>query len=235
MSHPKLTGTQSLVLFILMAESSEVRNPDLAKLGPELKKSDREKLNALGLIESTVRSRTYHHILTDKGWAWCAAELESEPPERATPQLRAFYAVANGLGRYLKSEDLRLHEVFGRPRGAEKPETRTAADPPVESDTASAGVATAPGAAHPVEAQIVGAYNKARPRPGAFVGVAALRAALPGVARIAFDAAIIELQTRPGVSLIRQEDQALLTDTDREAAVVVGTQPCHLFAIEEGW
>ena len=70
-------------------------------------------------------------------------------------------------------------------------------------------------------------------RRGALVDVGALRSALPDVSRTEFDAAILTLQDRPGISLIPQDDRARLRDADRTAAVVVGTQPCHLFAIEE--
>ena len=81
--------------------------------------------------------------------------------------------------------------------------------------------------------QIAAAYRARAATAGDFVLVTDLRADLPGMSDEVFDATMVEFQRAPGVSLIPQEDQALLTPADRAAAVTVGTQPCHLFAIEE--
>ena len=50
----ELNGTMQAVLLVLMAEARPVRNPELAILGPELRKQDRDDLVRDGLIEVTT-------------------------------------------------------------------------------------------------------------------------------------------------------------------------------------
>ncbi|EON33145.1 hypothetical protein GTC6_08999 [Gordonia terrae C-6] len=222
MDHAQLTPIQSAALFVLLAESRELSNPELKEFGPALDKQARDHLNALGLVDSRIGARrAWFHTLTDRGWAWCAAELVSEPPKRSTAPTKAMYSVLAGLARYLDDEDLRLHEVFGRPRRANHEETVTR----IASEPVSLTV-------DPRD-QIAAAYHARAAAAGDFVLVTDLRADLPGISDEIFDTTMVEFQREPGVSLIPQEDQALLTPADRAAAVVVGTQPCHLFAIEE--
>ncbi|MGC4933573.1 MarR family transcriptional regulator [Gordonia sp. DT30] len=222
MDHPKLTPSQSAVLFVLMAESRALSTPQLRALGPNLDKPGRELLARHGLIESVKGARgALFHSLTDRGWAWCATELPDGPPARSQPPIRAMYAVLAGLGRYLDAEDLRLHEVFGRPRPED---TSTHATPAPATDDRPAT---------DLRGIIVETYYRLAPVRGALVDVARLRTAITGHSRAAFDAAIVELEQQRGVSLIPQDDRARLTAGDHAAAVMVGTQPCHLFAIEE--
>lgn len=226
MTHPKLTGTQSAVMFVLMAQAQEVRNPDLV---PALDKSGRDKLNQLGLIDSVKANRAFVHSLTDSGWAWCTEELESGPPERATPQLKAMYTVLAGIGRYLRASDHRLHEIFSPATttpSVERPVT------PISTGMAN-GAGTAIGSVPPTSARIRETYRSLAAYPGGWVGLAELRSATADVDHDLLDAALVLLQREPGVSLIPQENQKILTDSDRHAAVVVGTQRCHLLAIEE--
>ncbi len=219
MDHPKLTPSQSAVLFVLMSESTEVSTPRLRELGPNLDKPARQKLTEHGLIESRKGDRNaLYHSLTDRGWAWCADELRAGPPDRSLPPIRALYAVLNAIGRHLDAEDLRLYEVFGRPRPVVE------APPSASPNAANIG---------DIGDRIITTYNSLTHHRGALIDVAALRSALPDVGHSEFDAAILVLQDRPGVSLIPQDDRARLSETDRAAAVVVGAQPCHLFAVEE--
>ena len=61
MTPTDLTGTERAVLIVLMAESRPVANPELAALGPALYKPGRDKLNALGLLESERRGSWMHY------------------------------------------------------------------------------------------------------------------------------------------------------------------------------
>ncbi|MYR08791.1 MarR family transcriptional regulator [Gordonia sp. SID5947] len=204
-----------------MSQARDVPNPELRALAPELTRQSRQKLNDLGLIESAKGARnSYVHSLTDRGWAWCARELDQPPPKGAQPPIRALYAVMAGIGRHLAADDLRLHEVF-RPASADPaPETATADTAPVA-------------AGDDIEGRIRDVYTHTAGGPGAWVPLTALRLRLSDVATAELDDALVRLQRRPGVSLIPQEDQLLLTDADRSAAVRVGSQLCHLFAIED--
>ncbi len=79
-----LTGTERAVLLVLMAESRPLPNPDLINLGPKLDKPSRDKLNELGLIESTREGARFVHELTDKGWRLCRDIVSADPPPRST-------------------------------------------------------------------------------------------------------------------------------------------------------
>ncbi|MDI9893552.1 hypothetical protein QM797_02335 [Rhodococcus sp. IEGM 1381] len=83
-----------------------------------------------------------------------------------------------------------------------------------------------------IEKRIRAAYEALASRPGAWVGLRLLREALSDVGRESLDTALVELQQHEGVSLIPEENQKTLTDEDRLAAVLVGTQLTHLLAIE---
>ena len=83
-----------------------------------------------------------------------------------------------------------------------------------------------------VEQQLRVAYARLAGRPGGWVGLARLREAVPGVARDDIDAALVSLYQQPGVSLIPEENQKVLTEADRAAAVRIGDQNKHLIAIE---
>ncbi|MBE7159684.1 MAG: MarR family transcriptional regulator [Williamsia herbipolensis] len=214
MTHPRLTGTQSSVLFVLMARAEEVRNPDLNRFGPELKKPDREKLVSAGLIEVGREGRAMTVGLTDAGWAWCAEELGQDPPERATPQLKALYTVLAGVGRHLTSTDRRIYEMFA-------------------ADHSSPGVPSvvASGPATCVTDRIREAYHRRAAHPASWVSLTDLRAELDDVSRSDFDDAVRTLERESGVGVIPQEDQGRLTPVDRDSAVLIGTQRCHLLSI----
>jgi hypothetical protein len=171
-----LTGTERSVLLVLMARCGPVANPELARLGPALDKPGRDKLNRLGLIESERTGNRYVHELTDRGWRMCRDLVDADPPPRASGPAKALHTVLGGLGRYLAAADLSLAEVFG------------AVAPPPPS----------------VEEQIRACYRELADRPGGWVPLARLRAALDAP-RDAVDAALRALHRSPGVSVVPQE------------------------------
>ena len=201
-----LTGTERAVLLVLMAESRPVPNPELVALGPKLDKPGRDKLNNLGLIESDRSGGRFVHELTDRGWRLCREILAAGPPPRSTGPAKTLYTVLGRLDRYLRRADLSLADVFG-------------------SD-ATCRAATA------VEDRIRDAYASLTPRPGGWVGLTRLRTELTDTSRAEVDAALHTLYRAPGVSLIPEENQKVLTAADRDAAVVIGEQNKHLIAIE---
>lgn len=87
------------------------------------------------------------------------------------------------------------------------------------------------GAEQTTEDRIRSAYDRLAPRPGGWVSLTRLRAELDD-SRADVDTALVTLHRVPGVSVIPQEDQKVLTDEDRAAAVVIGDRPKHLIAIE---
>ena len=211
MTPTDLTGTERAVLIVLMAESRPVANPELAALGPALDKPGRDKLNALGLIESERIKGRYVHELTDRGWALCRDIVAAGPPPRSTGPAKTLYTVLGALGRYLQRSEVSLAELFW-PAEAETFEDET------------------PGR-ETLEDRVRAAYARLAPRPGGWVRLAELRAAL-GDARGDVDTALTALSRAPGVSVIPEEDQKKLTPDDRAAAVMIGDRPKHLIAIE---
>ncbi|WP_425004099.1 hypothetical protein [Mycolicibacterium sp. S3B2] len=204
-----LTGTERAVLIVLMAESRPVANPELAALGPALDKPGRDKLNALGLIESERVKGRYVHELTDRGWALCRDIVAAGPPPRSTGPAKTLYTVLGALGRYLQRSEVSLAELFWP---AETSEAETSQDRTLED-------------------RVRVAYARLTPRPGGWVRLAELRAALDDV-RGDVDTALTALSRAPGVSVIPEEDQKKLTPDDRAAAVIIGDRPKHLIAIE---
>jgi hypothetical protein len=201
-----LTGTERAVLLALMAESRPLPNPDLINLGPKLDKPGRDKLNDLGLIESTRESGRFVHELTDKGWRLCREIVSAGPPPRSTGPAKTLYTVLRALDRYLSTADLSLADVFGHSDGMQ--------------GTAS------------IEDRIRLIYADLAPRPGGWVSLTRLRAELSDADRGEVDSALQTLYRAPGVSLIPEENQKVLTAGDRDAAVLIGDQSKHLIAIE---
>lgn len=201
-----LTGTERAVLLVLMAKSGPVPNPDLLALGPKLDKPGREKLNDLGLIESFTENRRIVHELTDKGWHLCRDIVAAGPPPRSTGPAKTLYTVLGALGRYLTGADLSLADVFGY---TDDVQTTTSLDDRIRE-----------------------AYSGLAPRPGGWVSLTSLRATLTDTDRADVDDALRALSRTPGVSLIPEENQKVLTAGDRDAAIIIGPEPKHLIAIE---
>jgi hypothetical protein len=198
-----LTGTERAVLLVLMAESRPLPNPDLVALGPKLDKPSRDKLNNLGLIDSYRDSNRFVHELTDKGWHLCRDIVAAAPPPRSTGPAKTLYTVLNSLSRYLTSADLSLADVFGHTDDA----------PPLDD-------------------RIRRAYTDLSPRSGGWVSLTRLRAVLADTDRADVDDALRTLARTPGVSLIPEENQKVLTAADRDAAITIGPENKHLIAIE---
>jgi len=199
----QLTGTERAVLLVLMAEARPVPNPELARLGPTLDKAGRDNLNELGLVDSERLGNRYVHELTDRGWRMCRDLLDAPPPPRAAGATRALHTVLAGLARHLAAGDLSLADVFG----------------------------TSAPRADSAEDRIRSAYRDLAARPGGWVPLARLRAAVD-LPRDDVDAALRALHRTPGVSVIPEENQKTLTAEDRAAAVLIGDRPKHLIAIE---
>jgi hypothetical protein len=198
-----LKGTERAVLLVLMAESRPLPNPELINLGPKLDKPSRDKLNDLGLIESYTENRRFVHELTDKGWHLCRDIVAAGPPPKSTGPAKTLYTVLGSLSRYLTSADLSLADVFGH------------------TDTAAT-----------TENRIRDAYTQLTSRPGGWVSLTRLRAALTDTGRSDVDEALRALSRTPGISLIPEENQKVLTAEDRDAAIMIGPEHKHLIAIE---
>ena len=126
------------------------------------------------------------------------------------------YTVLAGLARYLDRTDQSLADLFW---------------------PAGLGAGAKPSAVQParygqVEESVRTAYLRLARRPGGWVGLARLRTELSNVPRPALDAALVRMFRQPGISLIPEENQKVLTPADRDAAVEIGDEDKHLIAIE---
>ncbi|OZG29963.1 hypothetical protein BH683_006120 [Williamsia sp. 1138] len=219
MTTSDLTGTEMIVLLVLMAEARGLTNAEIKERGPELRATpSRKKLNELGLIESDTSARPHRHALSDRGWARCNELLGTQPPAGTTPQGKALFTVLAGLGRHLHTSDLRLADVFAPPQDP------VVVDEPVPDAAAQLEPA--------VDIRIVEAYRSLAAKPGAWVSLRRLRPALGDIERDVLDDALRSLYTRPGITLIPEENQKSLTPEDRAAAVSIGGQNKHLIYVE---
>jgi hypothetical protein len=204
----ELTGTEQAVLLVLMAEARPVRNPEMATLGPELKKRDRDRLVQRGLLEVTTENRAMVLELTDRGWATCAAIIGTATPDRPSGQGKALYTVLRALRRYLDRDDLAPSDVF------------FALDDAGDGD-------------EDVESRVRAAYVRLAAHDGGWVDLVRLRDELSDVSRHDLDTALTRMYRVPGVSLVPEENQKTLTAEDQAAAISIGDQAKHLIAIEK--
>lgn len=211
----ELSGVEQAVLLVLMAENRPVPNPELEKLGPALKKSYRDRLRDKKLIDVTPGVPMKLELIDD-GWELCRQLIGTEPPAGVRGQNKALYTLMKALHRYFDREELELSEVFN-----------TRADDPGKAVTPTPAPADTD-----LQTRVRSAYRKLADEPGSLVGLARVRAELADVPRRDLDAALVKLNRERGVSLLPQEDQKLLTDDDRAAALRIGVKDNHLIAIE---
>ncbi|MDZ4268087.1 MAG: hypothetical protein U1D00_20750, partial [Mycobacterium sp.] len=158
----------------------------------------------LGLIESERVGTRFVHELTDRGWRLCGEIIAAGPPPRSTGPAKTLYTVLGALGRHLQRSELSLADMFW----------------PVTDNPAQT-----------VEERVRAAYARLVTRSGGWVSLTRLRAELDDP-RDDVDAALRALYRTPGVSLIPEENQKVLTADDRAAAVVIGDGAKHLIAID---
>jgi hypothetical protein len=217
------------ILLTLMAEAREVSNPELEMLvGTSLTGKSRTKLNSAGLVSSHKVGRSYVHELTEKGWRWCAEELTSEYRPRGSTIGRALYTLLTGLHRYLARSDLRLADVFG-PGDPQAP----AGPPPLAPASTAPAPVEAPVRVLHLEESIRAAYRKLAREPRDWVLLTQLRPLLGDAPRGPVDEALRQLSRSGRANLVPQANQKTLTDADREAAVRIGNEDCHLISIED--
>jgi hypothetical protein len=207
-----------------MAEADALTNKEIKERGPELRADSRRKLNSLGLIDSDTTKVPHRHALSDRGWAEANDLLGTQPPAGTSPQGRALFTVLAGLGRHFERKDLRLADVFGpvtEPVGTVEESVQTTPIPSMSNDVQIN-----------IEARVIEAYRALAAKPGAWVSLRRLRPALSEIDRPDLDAALISLYTRPGITLIPEENQKSLTPDDRAAAVSIGGQNKHLIYVE---
>ncbi|RBQ17196.1 hypothetical protein DP939_26900 [Spongiactinospora rosea] len=170
----------------------------------------RTRMNEFGLVESEKRGQTFHHTLTDKGWARCAAELDGSAPPRQGPLGRVLYGVLGVIKGYLDVRDTSLAEFVVIARGESAPE-------PASADLTQS---------------IRDAYWRLAREPQDWVLLTELRPLLGDAPRDQVDEALRLLGQVSGVHFTPEADQKTLSEDDRRAAVFIGGESKHLLAIE---
>jgi hypothetical protein len=204
----RLGHKQTAAMFTLMVLGRKVPNQELAEVaGFTLTGAERTGLNKLGYVDSdrTGPRRSYVHLLSDSGWAWCEKELTAgRPPSQRgqSPLATALYVILGGLGEYLQRENKRLFHVF------------------------------APPDATPLAERIRIAYRELVKEPRGWVGLGDLRSKLGGTDAAEVDAALKELSGTGEVHLVPEENRKALSAADRAAAVRIGGEDAHLISIE---
>ncbi|WP_405086546.1 hypothetical protein [Microbispora sp. NBC_01389] len=243
MSDKPLSQRETAILLLLMAEAREFTNPELEEqYGFEIKKPERERLQQLGFIAVGKRGRSFTHKLTKDGLGK-ADELFSEGiPMSIVLAARVLEAVVramvSGLNRHMQRNGSRVADIFGRePAGA----ASTEQTPSTSVGRAYAGTVT-PATPAPavnasadslddVETRIRKAYAQLADKPNAWVSLTRLRPLLGDATRDKVDAALRQMIAQPDVRIVPWENQKTLTQSDRDAAVIIGDQPKHRILI----
>ncbi|SDI31375.1 hypothetical protein SAMN05192558_10792 [Actinokineospora alba] len=207
----RLGHKQTAVMFILMARAREVSNTELRDtVGFTLDGADRRDLNGRHLVDSTKQKPTNHfvHRLTDKGLAWCQAEMEHDEPAPPRPRSSlaiALYAMLGALEQYRRREGLRIEEIF----------------------TADVELTEAE-----IVERIHSAYRKLARAPRAWVSLTELRSMLVHARRPDVDAVLKELDRSGKAHLVPESNRKVLTEADHAAAIRIGGEDNHLISIE---
>ena len=196
-------------MIALMALKRRVDNTELHKkykLG--LDKAQRERLNKDGLITSQKsKGGRISHELTDKGWAWVSSELSASMPARAGSAGGALYALMNGLGSALKSQERTLADLFaGSVRQAKLTDS--------------------------LSDQIIRAYRRLAKQPHDWVYLRELRPLIEGAGKAEVDSVLHKMYHEKQINLTLVENQKTLTAADRQAAIRLGVSDMHLISME---
>ncbi|GAA2600335.1 hypothetical protein GCM10010399_33940 [Dactylosporangium fulvum] len=220
----KLSLPERALLLILMAENTELSNPQIEKKyapGLKLTGKNRQRLVDEKLIECRKGARNaYFFTLAEEGWHWCRQELTRAVPPNSGSAGHALYAVLGGLDRYLDSSGRSLAQVFGGQPELEQPKIIAGPPSPAASSTADE-----------IEQAIRRAYRKLADPAGSWVGLADIRQELNGIPKREIDG-VLRLMTRmQGVQIEEETNQKALEQRDRDAAVRIGSRDQHVLAI----
>jgi hypothetical protein len=202
----RLTSQDLSALLTLMAVAREIDNTELEEAtGIRITGDSRRRLNLLGLVTSNrTGNKPYVHDLTSKGWDRCRTELTAQRPARPGYYGYAFYALLNGLDRFLDREKKQLGYLF-------------------QSEVDGGDN---------LEAQIRSAYRRLAPKPGDWVHLAKLRPLLNGASKEDVDGVLKALGRKQEVTLAPNPDRKAVQADDRAAAVLIGGDENHLISIE---
>jgi hypothetical protein len=213
MPSDNLTPSEGAILLVLLAESREVSNSELSeRFGMTLTGASREKLNALGYVDSRKEGRGFVHALSDAGWARCAEPMNFAKV-RPLALGAALTVLVTAIHRDLERSGRSLAMMFAPADDAAPKQTIPVA---AQADLTE---------------QIRLTYKQFAPEPGAWVNIADIRETLSAVGRDEMDAALRELEQQRDVNIVPQANEKALSERTRGAAVIIGRQHKHFIAI----
>ncbi|SDH17017.1 hypothetical protein SAMN05216553_11739 [Lentzea fradiae] len=98
----KFGAPERAALLVLMLESRQVPNPELANLHRvKLTPQGRARLNKAGLMRTSDDVRPMVHEITDEGIAWCLQDLvDGDLPPRSTSHARVVFGLLKKFVRH---------------------------------------------------------------------------------------------------------------------------------------
>lgn len=230
----KLSLPELAALVVLMSEDRELSNPEMNELvGFSLTGTPRTNLVKAGFIESRKGARgAYFHSLTESGWAQCRQLATVPRPAGPKSAVGALLALLGGVQRGLDQQRLSHGDFFRRaPDAVPATATHTATQP--SGVDATVAVPAPAATAGEVATRIRAAYAALAGHSGAFVMLADLRERLVGIARDDVDNALRQLGREADVHLQPEANLKALDARERDAALRLGGEDCHIMAIEK--
>jgi hypothetical protein len=213
MADDELTPSENAILIVLMAEARELLNTELkARYGLDVRKVSRDKFARRRYVASRRSGPTYALALDDEGWVHAQGELAFRS-NGATAHAAALTALLTSL----------------RDRVLERSGCKSYAELFALSDVR--GPVSGPDQERLLRTRIVNAYAALAAEPGGWVRLTRLRPFFGDVPAAAVDEALRKLSREPGVDIVPESNQRMLTGADIAAALHLGGQDKHLLAI----
>lgn len=217
----KLSEMQTLFLWAVLAKGGT--SSSIGEIKPLLDKAAREALGGAGLITTAKRGRSLGVEVTDKGWAWAGDNLAAPLPVRSTAGSAILQGWLERLQVFMRARDVRLAEILGpQPAPAAGTDDHAGATAPASpaSDRAT------------LRERIRNAYLDVT--GGNFnrrALLSNLRRRLPDIDRATLDEVLKRMQHENEASLMRLDNPIDIAETDREAAIQIGSEPRHILWI----
>ncbi|MBZ0146394.1 MAG: hypothetical protein K8F62_02480 [Pseudorhodoplanes sp.] len=248
-----ITPQQALIIWCLLGKQGQALQSEIV---PEVKKKDREALEASGLISSEKPQRAFVLKVEDKGWYWAGQHLRDELPpkyqvlqnwlrmvhhnlENTDQTLADFISSAPALEPGLIEKKATISSQKKRSTKAKKGKSQPKSKKKASKKTKK------PSNTKPTEipksltqqqfrVSIERAYLAITGgRKAKAVPLSKIRAQLSELDRATVDAGLLRiLQGDSKARLGQVSDPKMLTQADREAAFNPGGEPFHLLWIE---
>jgi len=220
---PNATQAQTLLRLLFIAEE-----PAMSKLKPSLPAAKRKELVSAGLIAVEKRGRAQYVTLTDQGWAWAGANLDTLCPKNLNQLNREILeAMLKAIRQNMALRGLSLAELVRPEMFAGEPETE-ALPVPMPPPTPESGTLSEP-LPHVIRRVCMRLTEE---RPGSRIRLVDLRQELPQVDRSVLDATLLQMQLDNEIVLITLEHFEVGSN-DEAALIRVAGAPRHAVYLKQ--